>query len=55
MKTNWFDGWILEPLLTLPAIVLDPFTLYCWATLENELDGVPSSADDDPAAVEERR
>ena len=29
MASNWFERWILEPLLASPAVILDPFTLYC--------------------------
>lgn len=59
METNWFDPWMLAPLLAAPAIIVDPYTVYC--LLEARDVAVNSPIMDDAAdavnasAVEESR
>jgi hypothetical protein len=50
VKNNWFETWILAPLLAPPAIIVDPFTFYCCVLGDDGPDG-PAAEDDDAIDV----
>jgi hypothetical protein len=46
VKSNWFETWILAPLVAAPAIIVDPFTFYCCALGDDGPDGPPKEDDE---------
>lgn len=52
MKNNWFETWILAPLVAAPAIIIDPFTLYCCALGDDGPDASPDEDDERADLVE---
>jgi hypothetical protein len=48
VRNNWFETWILAPLLAPPAIIVDPFTFYCCALGDDGPDA--SRAENDETA-----
>ena len=60
MKRNWFETWILTPLLAPPAIILDPFTFYSSELVESADSDAPlfedsSDAQSEPTRIEGSR
>jgi len=49
---NWFERWILVPLLASPAIIVDPFTFY-GCVLGDDGPEPSTGDDDDPAELAE--
>jgi hypothetical protein len=49
VKNNWFEAWIVTPLLEPPMMIADPFTFYC-CVLGN--DGSHGLAADDGEAID---
>jgi hypothetical protein len=53
VKNNWFETWILAPLLAPPAIIVDPFTFYCCALSDDGPNGSSTAEDDQTADLVE--
>jgi hypothetical protein len=52
VKNKWFETWIMAPFVAAPAIIIDPFTLYCCALGDGGPDGSPAEDDETADPVE---